>query len=79
MKIKFHGELHVHQLRQALFEELHQLEEEFLVRHSKDITLYLTPTNGLGTPVLCKDQHGKKVEVIFNTGPYKSAADDYEI
>lgn len=79
MKIKINGELQMHQLRQALFEELISLEEQHLVRHTKNITLYLTPTNGFGSPILCKDNFGKTIEEIISAGPYQSAADEYDL
>ena len=79
MKIKFQGELSIPELRQALFEQLQSIEDAHLVRHSKEVTLYLTPTNGFGHEIYCKDQFGKEVKVIFCQGPYRSAADDYNI
>ena len=48
MKIKIKGEMTLVQMRQALFEKLLELEERFAVRHLKDATLYIQPTNGFG-------------------------------
>jgi len=79
MKIKFQGELSIPALRQAIFEQLLMLEDEHSVRHSKQVTLYITPTNGFGDEIYCRDIHGKEVQVIFCNGPYHCAAEDYEI
>ena len=79
MKIKIKGELQNYQIRQALFEKLHKIEEELLVRHAKNVTLYLTPTNGFGNPIYTRDPSGKDVQVIYSDGLYPCAADSYEI
>lgn len=79
MKIKFQGELSIPDLRQAIYEQLQDIEDRFLVRHSKDISLYLTPTNGFGNEIYCKDQHGQEVKVVFCHGPYRSVAEEYDI
>ena len=79
MKIKFQGELTIPALRQAIFEQLLMIEDQYFVRHSKQVTLYITPTNGFGDEVHCRDIHGKKVQVIFCNGPYRSAAEEYDI
>lgn len=79
MKIKFRGELHVHQLRQAIYEQLHLLEQDCNVRYVKDVTIYATPTNGFGDHVLCKNESGKVVETMLADGPYVSVADEYDL
>ncbi len=79
MKIKVQGELTLLQLSQAVFEQLMEVEDRFQVRHARDITLYFTPTNGFSHEVVCRDAQGKEVPVIFCHGPYRSAADDYDI
>ena len=79
MKIKFQGDLTLPALRQAIFEQLSELESQYSVRHSKKVTLYITPTNGFGDEIYCRDGRGKEVQVIFCHGPYRSAAEDYEI
>ncbi|GAB5451124.1 MAG: hypothetical protein Hals2KO_14520 [Halioglobus sp.] len=79
MKIKFQGELSIPALRQAIFEQLLELEDQYSVRHSKKVALYITPTNGFGDEIYCRDVNGKEVQVIFCNGPYRCAADDYEL
>lgn len=66
-------------MRQAIFEQMSEMEELYNIRHTKDITIYLTPTNGFGDEVLCLDQSGKEVTTLFSSGPYRCAADDYQI
>ncbi len=78
MKIKFHGELSIFELKQALFEQLQELEDEYQIRHSKNISLYLTPTNGFGEQVYCLNKCGKTIEVVKCYGPYRSVAEEYE-
>ena len=78
MKIKFQGEPSIPELRQALIEQLQYLEDEFLVRHIKYATLYLTPTNGFGQEVYCQNRAGRKVETLYCKAPYSCAADDYD-
>lgn len=79
MKIRIHGEMTLSQLRQCIHEQLHQLEERFAVRHARSVTLYITPTNGLGDEVICRDGRGEAVETMRSEGPYPSAAEEYDI
>lgn len=79
MKIKIKGEMSIPELRQAIYEQLRTLEEQYTVRFSKDVTIYMTPTNGFGEEILCTDMMGREIPVLYSNGPYKSAADSYEI
>ena len=79
MKIKIKGEWTLAQIQQAMFEQLCEMENRFNVRYSKDMTIYLTPTNGFGDEVTCRDAAGREVGVLYSGGPYQSAADDYQI
>lgn len=67
------------QLRQALFEKLSELEDEFAVRHFKGATLYFTPTNEHGDEVVLVNKSGRKIEKILSNGPYRSAAEEFQI
>ncbi len=78
MKIKFHGELSIPELKQAIFELFQELEDECLVRHSKNISLYLTPTDGTGDRIYCKNRCGMKIDTIKCYGPYHSVTEKYE-
>ena len=77
MKIRIKGELSTAELRQTIYEQLHLLEDDFVIRHSRDISIYLTPTNGFGEEVRCCDYRGKEVSTILVEGPYRAAVDEY--
>lgn len=77
MKIQIKGELKIAELRQAIFEQLDELEKQFTIQYIRNTTIYLNPTNGLGAEVYCRDMNGKKIEAIYCDGPYQSAADEY--
>jgi len=79
MKIKIKGEMTIPALRQAIFEQLHEMEERFAIRHVRDITIYVTPTNGFGDEVLCRDPLGVEIKALHSEGPYRPAAEEYDI
>jgi len=76
MEIKVRGEMSIAEIRQALFEKILEAEE-MGVRYSRGATLFINPTNGFGDDGEPR-KHGKAVEKLYSTGPYRSAADDYE-
>ena len=78
MKIKVKGEMTMAEIRQALFEKLHEIESDFAIRHSIGATLYINPSNGFGDKVVPR-KGGRKVDNLYSDGPYRSAADDYKI
>ncbi len=77
MQIKVKGEMTIAEIRQALFEKLNEIEHDYAVRYSRGATLYINPTNGFGDDVEPR-KHGRTVEKLYSTGPYRSAADTYE-
>ena len=77
MKIKVKGEMTIAELKQALFEELHEVEDSLAIRHTLGATLYINPTNGFGDKVVPHNRGGRKVKSLYSSGPYKSAADDF--
>ena len=79
MQIKIKGEMTIAELRQELFEKLHEIEDEFAVRHAQSVTLYFTPTNGFGDEVVPRNTVGHKVDKVYSDGPYRSAADDFKL
>ena len=79
MQIKLKGEITIAELRQVLFETLHEVEDEYAVRHARSITLYFTPTNGFGDEVVPRNTLGGKVDKVYSEGPYRSAADDFKL
>ena len=78
MYINIHGEMTLAEIRQALFEKLSQVEDEFAVRYSRGASLILRPTNGFGDRVKPRYANGEEVKKINSRGPYRAAADHYE-
>lgn len=63
------------QMRQAIYEALHQLEDDYAVAYSRGATIYVNPTNGMGEDVVPRTRDGRIVAKM-NSGPYACAADD---
>ena len=76
MEIKLRGEMTIADIRQALFEQLHELETNYAVKFSRGATLYIHPTNGLRRR--CHPPHGGRTaqDELYSMGPYRSAADE---
>lgn len=79
MQIKLKGEMTLADIRQALFETLGEIEEDYAVRYSRGATLYINPTNGFGDEIVPRNKLGQPVDKLYSKGPYRSAADDYEV
>lgn len=79
MKVKLKGEMTLAEIRQALFEALHSIEDDYAVRYSRGATLFINPTNGFGDEVVPRDATGEEVSVVKSAGPYRTAADDYNL
>jgi len=77
--MKVRGEMSIAEIRQALFEMLHEIEDDYSVRYSRGATLYINPTNGFGDDIKPTNKYGRSVDKINSTGPYRSAADDYKL
>lgn len=67
------------QLRQAFYEKLLELEEEFGVAHLKGATLYVNPVNEFGEDVVLRNKYGQAVHKLFSQGPYRSSAEEFKI
>lgn len=78
MQIKLRGEMTLAEIRQALFEKLHEIETDYAVRYSRGATLYINPTNEFGEDVVARKSTGEIVKTVFSNGPYKPAADEYK-
>jgi len=78
MQIRVFGEMTIPEIRQALFEQLCQLEDKYGVRYSRGATLFVHPTNGFGDKVNPRDHAGGEVTKLNCRGPYRSAADEYK-
>jgi len=79
MKIRVHGEMTIPELRQAIYEQLSRMEDEFAVRHSRGATLFINPTNGFGDEVKPVGQSGEEIRKLNSRGPYRSAAEDFKL
>lgn len=79
MEIRVKGEMTIAEIRQALFEKLHEAESDYAIRYSRGATLYINPTNGFGDDVEPRNKHGRSVQKLYSEGPYRSAADDYKL
>ncbi|MCB2062379.1 MAG: hypothetical protein KDE25_02790 [Novosphingobium sp.] len=79
MRIKIKGEMTLTQLRQCIYEQFLEIEDRFCVRHARGVSIYLTPTDGHGEEVRCRDGRGDPVDTMFSDGPYPCAADSYDI
>lgn len=79
MKIKVHGEMTIPELRQALFEQLGELEDSLAVRYSIGATLFINPSNGFGDRVRPVDHAGEEIKKVNTRGPYRSAADEFKL
>lgn len=66
-------------IRQALYERLNELEDDYAVKFSKGATLYVNPTDEFGQPVVPRTRDGRAVTKLNCNGPYRSAADDLKL
>lgn len=78
MQILIRGEMSMADIRQAIFEKLHELEDDYAVKFSRGATIYINPTDGKGQNVVprCRGRSLKKMDC---DGPYHSAADDFKL
>jgi hypothetical protein len=79
MEIRVRGELTIADIRQVLFEQLHELESTYAIKFSRGATLYVNPTNGFGDAVTPRLPGGRELTVMYSTGPYRSAADEEKL
>ena len=79
MQIKVKGEMSIFEIRQAIYEQLAQLEEDYAIRYSRGATLYINPTNGFGDEVEPVDRSGRRVDRLYSNGAYKSAAMEFKL
>lgn len=79
MQIKIKGEMTINDIRQALFETLMEIEDDFAIRHTRGATLYINPTNGFGCDVEPVDRSGRRVDHVYSEGPYRSIAEDFKL
>ena len=76
MEVRIKGQMTIADIRQALFEQLHDLETKYAVQFSRGATLYINPTNAFGEDVAPRTPGGYELKTLYSTGPYRSAADE---
>jgi hypothetical protein len=77
--ISVRGDLTMAEIRQAIFEALCEIEDDYGVGHSRNVTLYLNPTDEFGDRVVIRNRLGRVISRVTKKGPYRSAADEYHI
>ena len=76
MEVRIKGQMTIADIRQALFEQLHDLETKYAVQFSRGAMLYINPTNAFGEDVTPRMPGGYELKTLYSTGPYRSAADE---
>ena len=76
MEVRIKGQMTIADIRQALFEQLHELETKYAVQFSRGATLYINPTNDFGEEVTPRMPGGRELRTLYSMGPYRSAADE---
>jgi hypothetical protein len=76
MEVKIRGQMTIADIRQTLFEQLHDLETKYAVQFSRGATLYINPTKSFGDDDIPCMPGGHELKVLYSTGPYRSAADE---
>jgi hypothetical protein len=79
IRISVHGEMTLAEMRQALFEAICEVEDEFAIRRTRNATLYLNPTDEFGDHVVARNTLGRVISKVTKKGAYRSAADEYNI
>ncbi len=77
--ITVRGHLTMAQLRQAIFEVLGEIEDEYNLRHARNVTFFVNPTDEFGEKVILRDERGKVLSRVTKKGPYRSAAEEYNL
>jgi hypothetical protein len=77
--ITVRGDMTMAEVRQALFEVLLELEDELAVRHTRNVSLFINPTDEVGEKLVVRNRLGGVVSKVTKKGPYRSAADEYSI
>jgi hypothetical protein len=76
MEVRIRGQMTIADIRQALFEQLHELETKYAVQFSRGATLCINPTNAFGEDITPRMPGGHELRTLYSTGPYRSAADE---
>ncbi len=63
------------QIKQAIYEQIGDLEDRFALDYSLGATLFMNPADEVGEPVLLRCTSGKVIRKLYSDGPYECAAD----
>jgi hypothetical protein len=77
--ISVRGDLTMAQVRQAIFEALGEIEDGYNLRHSRNVTVFVNPTDEFGEKVILRDERGKVLSRVTKKGPYRTAAEEYNL
>lgn len=77
MQIRLLGDVSFKELKQALFEALGEIEDEYAIKYSAGCVLFINPADETGERVVARNRLGRQVTKVIKKGPYKSAAEDY--
>ena len=78
MQIKFRGVYTLNEFFQALWEERQNIRD-LGITHIRGASLYYQPVDEFGDPVSPRRPTGEPIKTWNNKGPYKSAAQDYDL
>src|ERR1700738_2242203 len=62
MEVRIKGQMTIADIRQALFDQLHEIETKYAVQYSRGATLYINPTNAFGEDVTPRMPGGHELE-----------------
>jgi len=75
MEVRIRGQMTIADIRQALFEQLHELEIKYAVQFSRGATLYINPTNAFGEDVTPRMPGGHELRTLYSTRARKHSQD----
>ena len=77
MKGKYGGPMTIDEFYQALYQD-RPFFESCRITHVRAASVFFTPCDEYGEPVLVIDELGNQIEGYVSAGAYRSAADAYE-
>lgn len=78
MQIRILGEMSFAEMRQALFETFHEIEDEYRVCRTFGVVLFINPIDQVGEKVIPRNRRGRPVTKVTKRGAYRSAAEEYD-
>ncbi len=78
MQIKILGEMSFAEMRQAIYETFQEIQDEYGLRRTFGVVLFINPVDEVGEKVVPRNRFGRRVERVTKKGAYRSAADEYD-